>query len=810
MEHRGEIHQPPLEPGQRRHLTAVVHADVVGFSKLVGRNDVETMQRIKRLRASLVEPLLHQFGGRLLHTAGDAFLLTFASSTDAVRFAVELQNRVPEFDEGRPTDELIRLRVGVEIGDVVDADADSTGDGINVAVRLQSICPPGGICVSGAVHDHVQTKLKLAFERLGDVELKNIEHKVAAFVLRYRPGGVGAASPQARQRRRWTIGLGALLAIGAVSATVFGYAAWRATDPARAMPIVKSPSARPDFSFAVLPFVNLSGDPEQTYLADGISEDLTTDLSQVSGTVVIARESAFSYKGKQVDVRDIGRDLGVRYVIEGSVRKMGDSVRVNAQLVSGETGAHLWAKRFDQKLQELQGGMDGLAGEIADALGLKPAAASPRRRPAPSNSAAFDLVLRARSVMNEPRGPVRDAIALGLFEQALRLDPESVPAKAGVAAMLLQRSGSLKRASALIAQAEATAPDAPEVLAARFLLERTLRHWEESVATFRHLLAVDPSAAGIAAQSGRCPACWGQPDQAIPLLERVALLNPRSPNAAVIDTELGYMLLLAGRDPDAIRWLEAAAGRSGASDSAAGRSGSSAAETDDGTVVFARVLLGAAYALAGRGDDAHAAIAAALAAPVAMDYTLRSYERATSITANPELRRMSDRVMQGLRLAGLREHLDEAADSHVPSDARLRDIDQLDAPTPMTVPGGTTLLTDQLVALLDKEHPLVLTTASANPTIPGAVLLPITFGGSMDGEWQARLANILGPLTDHDRHRPIVTFAASINRWHARNLALRLIALGYDHVYWYRGGVEAWESRGLPMAPVIPRAEFSR
>ena len=314
-----------LEAGQRRQLTAVVHADIVGYSKLVGRNDVETMHRVKRLRTGLLEPLLRPFGGRLLNAAGDAFLLTFGSSTDAVGFAVELQNRVPEFDEGRPADELIRLRVGVEIGDVVSADAESTGDGINVAVRLQSICPPGGICISRGVHDHVRSKLDLAFEPMGEVELKNIDHKVAAFVLRYRPGGVGASPALATTHRRsLTIALGALFAAGFMAAAAFSYAAWRGTDHAATAATDAVTSVRPELSVAVLPFVNMSGDAEQTYLGDGISEDLTTDLSQIPRTVVIARESAFSYRGKQVDVRDIGRELGVRYVVEGSVRKVGD------------------------------------------------------------------------------------------------------------------------------------------------------------------------------------------------------------------------------------------------------------------------------------------------------------------------------------------------------------------------------------------------------------------------------------------------------------------------------------------------------
>ncbi|MBV8912790.1 MAG: hypothetical protein JOZ05_07100 [Acetobacteraceae bacterium] len=784
-----------------RRLAAIVHADIVGYSRLVGEDDLETLRRLKRLRGALIEPLLRRFQGQLRNTAGDAFLLTFASVTNAVSFALELQNRTPEFDEGRATDQLIRFRVGVEIGDVIAADGDPAGEGINVAARLQAICPPGGICVSRAVYDHVRRKLALPFEPLGEIELKNIKHPVGAFVLRYKAGGLAAGeapTPKRRQRRQaaW---MGAILAAAAAGALLFGYQAWQ-----RAPMLVSTrdmPAQTAAASLVVLPFSNLSGDPEQTYLADGISEDLTTDLSRLPGTTVIARESAFTYKGKAVDVRDVGRQLGVRYVLEGSIRKLGDVIRLNAQLVSADTGAHLWAERFDKPVRELQGGMDEVAAQIGTALGLGPAPARPRA--APTDSGAFDLVLRARSVLNEPRSDVRNAIARGLFEQALRLDPNSIPAKAGVVAMLARdaRPPQLQRASQLLAETEAAAPDAPEVLTAKFLLERTLRHWEESVVTFRRLLAADPSAAGVAAESGRCPPCWGLPEQAIPLLERTAVLNPRSPNSAVIYAELGNMLLLAGRDGEAITWLEQAADPNGT-----GNPGRSELET----AAFARLLLAAAYALEGRIDEAHAAAASGVAARSMMDFTVRAYARAVMVTANPELRRMYSRVIDGMRLAGIREQLDERADSHIPSDGRLRDLDQLNAPTPMTVPGGKTLLTEDLQTLIPDEHPLLLTTAAANPTIPGATLLPITFGGSLNGEWQARLASELNELTGGDRHKPIVTFAATINRWHARNLALRVIALGYDRVYWYRGGVEAWSSHGLPMAPVAPLAEFSQ
>ncbi len=795
----------------RRRLTAFVHADVVGFSRLVGHDDQDTSVRLRRLRNALIDPLVAYHGGSLVNAAGDEFLASFASVTAAVACAVELQTRLPEFDEGRPADQRIRLRAGIEVGDILADGQEPVGEGVNIAARLQALCPPGGVCVSRAVRDHVQGRLNLSFTSRGTVQLKNISRSVEAFVLNYQAGSLTGTEP-ARSigarfrspRMAWPAAVVLLLVtgVGAVAVWALGQTHSEQGSSAHLQPPGLS---APPASIAVLPFANLSGDPEQAYLADGIAEDLTTDLSHLKGATVIARESAFTYKGRDVDVREVGRQLGVRFVIEGSVRKMDDMVRVNAQLVSTETGGHLWAKRFDKPIRGLESGMDEVVGQIGAALDLK--LTDPQQRTngpaAPGNAAAFDLVLRARSVLNDPWSDVRNAIARGLFEQALRLEPTSAPAMAGVASMLVLSSTDQHRASMLVASAERIAPNAPEVLAAKFQVMRSLRRYADSVATFRRLLDIDSSAAGLAVESGWCTQCWGAPEDAIPLLERTASLNPRSPNSWVIDVELGRMLILVGRDADAIQRLERATVPEGAGSADQGASD----RAPVGSVVdAAQIPLAAAYALSGKLAEAHALIAAALQRPYAMDLTLGRMRRAAEATGDPKRRAEETRLVEGLRLAGLRERLDETADSHIPSTSQLRDFDQLNAPTPMSVPGGTTLLTEQFEQLLHDSNPVVITTANANPTVPGAVLMPFTFGGSTADEWQGQLDRLIAVLTHGDRHRLIVTLAASINRWHARNVALRLIALGYDHVYWYRGGIEAWESLGLPMAPVIPQA----
>ena len=608
-----------------RRLVAAVHSDVVSYSRLVELDDVAVSTRLTRLRTDLIEPLVNLHGGRVVNTAGDAALMTFDSAAAAVTFAVEMQGRVPEFDEARPPEQLIRFRIGISIADVVMGKDDLCGEGVNVAARLEAMCPPGGVCVTRAVLDHVRNRLQLPFAPLGSLTLKNISHPVEAFVLSHQVlGTAGATLPCSKAGavvRRWRWPLAATLA-GTLVAAAFGVAAHlRPGLPGNPLRRSSDSVWDADVSIAVLPFVNLSGDAEQAYLADGIAEDLTTDLSRFGGATVIARESAFSYKGRQVDVREVGRQLGARYVIEGSVRKLGDTMRVNAQLVSTASGAHLWAERFDTPVRDLQAGMDGVAARIGSALNMR-APPHPSARAQPGNAESSDLVLRARSILNEPPSKPRHPIARGLYEQALRADPASVPAMAGVASMLLLGTRpQLPRASELVAKAEAVAPDAPEVLAAKFRLLRVSRQWEASVKTFRRLLDVDSSAAGVAAEADLCPLCWGAPDGAIPLLERTIRLNPLSPNGTVLYIELGRMLILAGRDRDAVPWLERAAGTS--SDTA-----------DPGGEVqplgylqaHAQLLLAAAHAWAGHADDAHQALAQALRHNSYIDFSLQDCE----------------------------------------------------------------------------------------------------------------------------------------------------------------------------------------
>ena len=782
---------PVARGTEPRRLAAFVHADMVGYSRLIEQDDVGTYARLARLRHTLIDPALERYGGKIDNTAGDSLLMEFTSVLSAVRFAVEVQTRIPEFDNGDPPDRRIRFRMGVNAGDAISDGANIHGDSVNIAARLQAVCPLGCVCVSAVVRNHVQERLDLQFEPMGTLHLKNIVRPIEAFAIRLdRHAGTWTVKQRRARKRALVVVLVPLCLVTA------GLGVWLNT--LRTTPDLKPVAADtsiPPLSIAVLPFANLSNDPGQEYLAEGISEDLTTDLSHLEGVFIVARESAFTYLGKQVDIREVGRQLGVRYVVEGSVRKLDHVVRVNAQLISASDGTHVWADRFDQPLRDLQAGQDSTVQRIGAALNIKFDKARQQPKNPAADPAAYDLVLRARAVLQEPRSDIRNTIAAGYFEQALRLDPTSVPAKVGVATMLIETNRFIKRAVDLIAKAELATPDSSDVLAAKFRLLIRQQHYEEAVATFSRLLDIDSSAAGIAAEFVQCARCWGRPEEAVPLIERTARLNPLSADRDAIYATLGRMLIMLGRDAESIEWLERGLRV------AAEQPPSKIAEREPGDVVIenTKLYLAAAYALTGRFDDAHAMLASAMLSDRMMDFTVRTFLNAIPIYYDTHRQEQERRIADGLRRAGLRDHLDEQTDYHIQSTADLRD--KTNGPTPLSVPGATTIRTEEMVRLLE-TRPLVLTTAAANPTIPGAILVNLPNSGNLTDEWQTALGKLVGEATNGDKQRSIVTFAYCINRWHSRNLALRLTALGFTKVYWYRGGWEAWDAHDLPKAPL--------
>src|SRR5260221_206478 len=379
-----------------RKLAAIFAADVEGYSRLMGIDEVGTLRTLTAYR-QIIDNLIAQHRGRIFNAAGDSVLAEFASVVDAVQCAVEVQRTLAEENSKAFAEQQMRLRIGVHVGDVLVQGENLFGDGVKIAGRLESLAGPGGICVSGQVRDYIGRKLPVAFMESGEQRLKNIDESVRVWLVKRNP------IPRSTPRHS-------------------GSKARRRPAPAR-------------MSIVVLPFVNLSNDPEQEYFADGVTESLTTHLSRISGSFVIARNTAFTYKGRAVDVKKVGRELGVCYVLEGSVQRGGERVRVSAQLLDTRTGAHLWGDRFDKARGDILELQDEITGRIAQTLDIALAEAESCRilREQASNPDAVDLTLRGSAIFNRLRSPENNREARALFAQAVALDPRAEDAWAGIA-----------------------------------------------------------------------------------------------------------------------------------------------------------------------------------------------------------------------------------------------------------------------------------------------------------------------------------------------------------------------------------------
>jgi adenylate cyclase len=392
-----------------RRLIAVVYADMVGYSRLIGLDDAGTLRRLRALRRALIDPAIREHGGRLVQTGGDSLLVAFDSIDGAVRCAIKVQQQMPIYDGDQPPDRRIRFRVGINIGDVIPHGTDLHGDGVNIAARLQAECPPGGICVSRTVCEHVHGRLNLVFDPLGPLDLKNISRPVEAFALRLDSSTpTKSASSQLSPAR----------------------------DATETVPLSDKPSV------AVLAFTNMGGDIEQEYFADGVADDIITELARVRSLFVIARNSSFAYKGRAIDVRQIARELGVRYILEGSVRRGADRLRVTAQLVDAETRNHLWADRYDRPLQDLFALQDEIALAVAKAISPAVAEAEQRRalRRPPESLGAWEAyqrgLWRSMKFAMDHIEPARK-----FFNRALELDPTLASAHVELARLYIIESG---------------------------------------------------------------------------------------------------------------------------------------------------------------------------------------------------------------------------------------------------------------------------------------------------------------------------------------------------------------------------------
>ena len=414
---------------ETRKIAAILVSDVVGYSRLAGADEDRTLARLRALRSDLIDPTISVHHGRIVKRTGDGSVIEFRSVVDAVRCALEVQHAMVERNAGVAPDKRIEFRIGIHLGDVVEeSDGDLMGDGVNIAARLEGIAAPGAICLSEDAYRQVSGRLDMAVTDLGQTELKNIERPIRVYSLQV---GVPAQAKPATEakpaepKKRSSL---APLALGLTALVILIAAgAWYFLG-------VNRPAQAAHLSIVVLPFTNLSGDPAQDYFADGITENLTTDLSRIRDSFVIARNTAFAYKGKPIDAKQIGKELGVRYVLEGSVQRDQNRVRVNAQLIDTESGAHLWAERFEEDVADLFKLQDQIVVRLANTLGNELIKAEAAKGARSTNPDANDLAMRGWGLLNDPANfssKEKFDAARALFERAHAIDPNNARAIAG-------------------------------------------------------------------------------------------------------------------------------------------------------------------------------------------------------------------------------------------------------------------------------------------------------------------------------------------------------------------------------------------
>jgi adenylate cyclase len=569
-----------------RRLAAILAADVAGYSRLMGADEEGTLARLKAHRREMIDPKIKEHKGRIVKTTGDGILVEFASVVDAVRSAVEIQRYMIDRNAEMAEEKHITFRVGVNLGDVIVEGDDLYGDGVNIAARLEALAEPGGICISRTVRDHVHDKLPYPFDDIGEQSVKNIARPVHTYAM--KPAAVAltalaAASAQPSPRHRGKTLLGAIAAASVVAVVIIAIVAWWAWPKGNssavsvqasaaaghqiAPPVSSTPAPR--LSIVVLPFANLSNDPDQEYFADGISDDLTTDLSRISGSFVIAHNTALTYKGKPVDVKQVGRELGVRYVLEGSVRRAGDQVQVNAQLVDAETGAHLWADRFDTDRRNFPQAQNEITGRLARTLHLELGEAVGRRieQEKVVDPDARDFVMRGWALFYRPFSVANRREAQHAFEQALEIDPRSVDARIGIALVLATNvadgwSSSVEqdkaRAEQLLLEALERDANRPMAHYAMGMLRRVQNRLADAQIEFETAVGLDRNNARAFYQLGVTLLWLGQPQAGIPYIEKAVRLNPHDPNRANFYASLGMCHLVLDHVDEAIDLLRKA------------------------------------------------------------------------------------------------------------------------------------------------------------------------------------------------------------------------------------------------------------
>jgi TolB-like protein/class 3 adenylate cyclase len=640
----------------QRRLEAILFADVVGYSRLTGQDEVGTWQRLQEVLRGVVGPKVKAHAGHIVRIKGDGILVEFPSAVEAVVSAVALQQAMVEKNTTLVEEQRIKLRIGINLGDILTNDNDIHGDGVNIAVRLEPLAEPGGICISGTVHEHVRGKLAYPFKNCGSQDLKNIAYPVRIYSL--GPEAIATLPKDSAplttrpNGRRWYV---PLLVIGSLCAL----ALWIHVDASspiqaflyRLLGKSPAPEARiskgaPPQSIVVLPFTNTAHEPEQEYFAEGITEDLTTDLSRIPGSFVIAPATAFTYKDKPTDVRQIGRDLSVRYALQGNVRRIMDTVRINANLIDTANASQLWAERFYGELAQLAMVQDQITRGIASALKVALVEAESQRvlRERPNKPDVVDLTMRGSSFLYKQASRESTQRARELFEAALRLSPEYLPALNGLAqAMLVQwqstwypRSSDehLKELDDVVNRALAIkADDAMAVYLHGYVLKRLHKDLNQALAAFERAISIDPNLAVAHNYVGQIKVFLGRANEAAAHTLKAIQLSPRDPQLALWYYQMALTYIHERRDNEAVEWA-----RRGV-------------QVNPNLRYVYRVLA-AALALSGRIDEARK-----VAAEMLHRYPMETISAFLTREPWPDARYRAgrDREVTGMRMAGIPE-----------------------------------------------------------------------------------------------------------------------------------------------------------
>jgi TolB-like protein/class 3 adenylate cyclase len=582
-----------------RRLSAIVAADVAGYSRLMHHDEEATHAKLTALLADAVEPAISEHGGRIVKNTGDGFLAEFSSAVEAVRAAIQFQTRIEEFTIGDAEDRRIAFRVGVNIGDVIAEPHDIFGDGVNIAARLEGIADPGGICISSSAYDQVRGKVGVEFSDMGEQCLKNIARPVRAYAVVRDGFGAG------------TVGSSSTL----------------------------SPPSAPRLSIVVLPFANIGGDPEQDYFVDGVTESLTTDLSRIGGSFVIGRHTAFAFKGKAVDLKKIGRELNVRYVLEGSVQRGGNRLRVNVQLVDAETGNHLWAERFDKPIADLFEMQDEIVSRLANTLETQLIEAEARRAERWLHPNSMDLYFQGMAWFNKGVTPDNMARARSFCERTLALDPGNVEALVRLAYVDGMTSFfSLHDQVAGFAAAETASTRAlslaPDNALAHMCLGGTqicTNRVAQGIAECERALQLNRNLAEAHSCIGLAKFFVGRAAETETHVREALRLSPRDPNVYRWLHLVGFAKLMIGEDAEALAWLRRSL------------------ETNRNNPL-AHFHLGAALVFLGKPDEARGAVRAGLA----LD-PMFTNRRVRRMSDDPTFRAQAKRIRDGMRLAGVPE-----------------------------------------------------------------------------------------------------------------------------------------------------------